>query len=473
MARGILLITCLLACGTGPSVAQGSALADEHPLYGGAVVIAETGAAGAEAAGFWMARQRASMIAPRLLWRGADGGFRSGVVSAWTWDADLTTLTLHLAPRRAERAAWVSAADVATSLKKVLTSASASATALILRDIAGAETLARGAREAAGIEVLDETTVRLRFTRVQPLALDALADLAAAPLWNAAGSEAPGRGAFIADAAGTLTANIRCADGRPFLDAVVLGTAPPSLAAVRGGRARIELAPAAAQSRPLAFPGVRVVWLVANPAGQVLRTADQRRLVFDALDVDGMVRIFFGGADSRLRTLVPPAMVPGGLLSPGARPRGSGNLQALTLRIGYPRGRDDLRLAAERVRVDLILTGARCEVQPYDAVPPRNCDLLIVDALVHEGSPEYSLWRLLTRLWQATGSKLWIPQPERDAVRWLLSVDQSLRADGWVLPLYQAVNEISLDPRLRGVQFHADGTLRLDDAWLSPRSAQP
>lgn len=469
MYRRLSNAWCLIALAAGAAIAQ-IAPVDDNALYGGQLIIAANGGTLADSPSVWILNQKQALLAPKLLWRTPDGGFLPGIVRHWNTDSDGLGIQLTLAPPEAERAAAISAADIAASLQYLLRNPNQSAAARLLQDIEGADAWIRGGGSPRGIQVVDEHTLHLRFIRPQPLVLDALAEAVAAPVWDESGSEIPGRGPFIADASGTVAANVRCPAGRPFLDRIMYATATPA-AATRGGTARIELRPGAPGMRSLVYPGRRVVWLVANPASSILRTADLRRLVYDHLDVDGMVRIFFGGADARLRTLVPPAMVPGGLLSSGSRPGGRGNLQASSLRIGHPRGQEDLRLAAERVRVDLMLAGVRCEVVAFDNQPPRNCDLIIFDALIHEGSPEYSLWRALARLEAITGSRIWTdPKPELDAVRWLLSTDRSLRTDGWILPLFQTIPVISLDPRLRNVQFYADGTLRLDDAWISPRS---
>ena len=317
----------------------------------------------------------------------------------------------------------------------------------------------------AGLRAEGERTVVLTLRRPQPLLTSALADA------NAALAAPRSTGPFAADDAGRCRPNLRFFRGRPYLDLVLLGgtdgAADPTWR--RPVPAAVGDDPGVAEGAvPVPYPGRRCVYLAANQGRPALRDAAARRAVAAAVSPGEMVRIFFGGAARPLRHLVPDGSLPEDFFRRTAPPDGEAvGAPRGRLLIGYPAGDGELELVAERVRVDLLAAGIGSDVAAFGGGAAGDCDLLVVEALIADGSAGYGVWRLLAELAAQSGDRSWLSRPQGDDVAWLVALDHELISSGRLLSLYHTGHRLWADPRLRGLRLRPDGTLHFENAWIA------
>ncbi len=444
--------------------------APERPLYGGAVErrgAPPPSLPDPAAARTIAERETALLCSARLLALAADGSVVGEAAQSWELSADRLTLVLTLRPDVVGADGEApTAADVVASLERLLVVNPDCAAALLLLDLQGAESFRRGeAENVAGLRAEGERTVVLTLRRPQPLLTRALADA------NAALAAPRSTGPFAADDAGRCRPNLRFFRGRPYLDLVILGGTNevadptwrrPVLAAVGDNPGVAEGAV------PVQYPGRRCVYLAANQDRPALRDAAVRRAVAAAVSPGEMVRIFFGSAARPLRHLVPDGSLPEAFFHQPtpldgeavSAPRGR-------LLIGYPAGDGELELVAERARVDLLEAGIGSDVAAFGGGTAGACDLLVVEALIADGSAGYGIWRLLAELAALSGDRSWLRRPSGDAVAWLVGLDHELISDGRLLPLYHTGHRLWADRRLRGLRLRPDGTLDFESAWIT------
>jgi MarR-like DNA-binding transcriptional regulator SgrR of sgrS sRNA len=219
------------------------------------------------------------------------------------------------------------------------------------------------------------------------------------------------------------------------------------------------------------YPGSSCVYLVLNASEGALRSVQARRAVVAAIDVDAMVRIFFGGAEARLPHIVPKSAAPA-LAFSGPSESGESDVGPISsntpLIIGYPRGRPGLELAAERLRVDLMVAGIEAEPRAYLAGRRVGYDMFIIENLVPDAAPAYSIWSMLVELSELTGNLAWLRRPGGDWISWLSQLDADYTDEHRLLPLYRTTYKIAVDSRLRNLKFRHDGTLDFESAWIAP-----
>lgn len=459
----------------------GNDIRTDKPLFGGAVVrLGEFVPSSHDpaAARALLEREAASLCAPPLLRFGADGRIEGNAVESWRFSQDQLSMILKLRPDVVDAKGFaLTSEDLIVSLKYLLRANPESPATRILMGIEGAAQYAtRESDEIPGLSAPDKDSVELRFRTPQPLILEALADINTAParIGLTPGAAVNCWGAFALDDSGRFIPNLSYLSGRPYLDEVIFSVEmiQPDPTWRRPVIAWVGSKPLEGQPyTKIDFPGSMCVYLVANPSHQALKEKASRLHVMRAINSEAMVRIFFAGSAQVLNHLVSekalPAKLPG---EPSSQPGGRAPSARLT--IGYPAGDAQLKLVAERIKVDLLVAGIGSEVVGYDVGSARNCDLLVIPCLISEINPAYGIWRLLCNVAEMSADRSWLRKPAGDALGWLIKLDSTLREEGLVLPLYHKPFALYSDPELRGLVFRVDGTLDYENAWIAAGSEE-
>jgi MarR-like DNA-binding transcriptional regulator SgrR of sgrS sRNA len=404
-----------------------------------------------------------------------EGRRKAALLSAWEVSNDGLTVRLHLDDNDHIGVHDITAGDLATNIHHLLTAAPQSPPALILSSISGADRfLAEQVPWLPGVNVPDDWTLEIHLEHRQPLLLDALADIRVSPVRAVAEPNDVltdlGAVQFGAGRNGVLTANGAFAGGRPFIDSVAIR---------RGNRLPADdrliiIDPsksAEAGSPSVVYPGARCVYLVFHPAGAV-RDSAQRTALLGTIDPESMVRIFFGNSGTRLTSLVPPSAVPIELIGEVVSNDVAGSAGVRTLRLAHPAGSAELRLVAERIKVDMLVAGIDVRLVEYRGERLPSCDLFLFDALIADHAPEYTLWCALVRHARMVGDGAEAVPPSGDALAWLRALTQQRNDSLDIVPLLQLRHSVALDASLRGIRFRFDGTLDLENAWIAPEGAQ-
>ena len=449
----------------------------ERPLYGGAIqrlAKSQPGFTDPALVRTVLEREAASLDHIRLLSLDGDGNIKPEAIEAWSYSVDSLSLSLKLRQGiRDISGNALTAEDIAASFHRVLRENPGSPAAGLLLDLEGAESYMSGESEGiSGVSVEDASTITLNLIRPQPLLLNALADINLAPALPV--NESTGWGPFILAGAGRYEPDMNFVRGRPFVDHLFLGGSPevqsdwrrPVL--VRVGHRITEVSDEPVR---IDYPGRRCVYLAANRRDSIgpLRLLDARSEALGAVDAESLVSIFLAGRTELLEHVVPPGALPGGAF---ALPTGpvSGIKPLRRLAIGFPEGSEELELIAGRVRVDLLVSGISADVIPFSSDTAGDCDLLLIEALIAEGSAAYSFWGSLCELYSLTGDDIWLRKPSGDDVAWLVDMEQSLRSEAMLVPLYHTAHFIWADPRIRDLGFRPDGTLDYEGAWIAEGS---
>ena len=265
--------------------------------------------------------------------------------------------------------------------------------------------------------------------------------------------------------------NLAFRRGRPYIDQLDFGLRPRSTDGWRRPVvATVGDTPASvSDGQFVPYPGSRCVFLAANPMGSVgaLAIAEIRQTCFAAIGVEEMVNIFLSEQAQVLEHIVPDSSVPASVFAESVAT--SGTMKPVgRLAIGYPAGSDELRLVAARIKVDLLVVGIAADLFACDADSAADCDLLLVERLVPDAAPAYAIWGMLCDLALFCDDAGWRRRPQLDALGWLADLEQQLRAEALLLPLYREQYGAWADSRLRGMRFRDDGTLDFEDAWIAP-----
>ncbi len=469
-ALGTLSAVLILLAGSGfldPAL-------DDRPLYGGAILRIAKSTANPVALTLVrtvLEREIAALDHIRLLELDGDGNLKPEALESWSYSESRLTLSLRLRTDiRDISGKALTAGKMAESLHRLLRENHGSPAAGLLLDIEGVEDYVSGDSEMiSGVAVEDASNMSLLLARPQPLLLYALADINLAPAHRL--NESSGWGPFIITEAGRYEPDLSFVRGRPFLDHLFIGGSPKigddwrRRVLTRVGYRPTDVSDDATR---IDYPGRRCVYLAVNRRGSSgpLRLLDARSDTLSEVDAESLVSIFLGTKAELLEHVVPPGALPGGAFGWQARP-GNGIKPLGRLVIGFPYGSEELELVAGRVRVDLLVSGISADVIPYSGDNAGNCDLLLVEALIPDGSAAYSFWCLLCELSSQTGDEVWLRRPAGDDVSWLVDLEQSLLSEAMFLPLYHTAHFVWADPQIRGLRFRPDGTLDYENAWIS------
>jgi len=358
MMRALVLALCL---------APALAAAGVRPSYGGTIRIGVGTAPrlGDGAQGPGDAFVERATAAP-LLELDAAGALAPGALAEVPLpEAGGRAFRLRLRPGLADASGRpLGAADVAARLAALLSPDAPSPDAWVALPVLGADALAeRRASLLAGVQVLSPT--ELLVTLAFPLP-EFLWLLAAAPL------ALRGAGPFVAQLRRApqdplvLVRNDRHHLGRPFADEVRVVAVDPRGAArlVEQGGLDLVLRPEAAGGRagPVLRALAATVALV-NPA-RLGPGADAARSALRALDRTELARRFVRGPAEPLRTLVPPAILPGAPHDDA--PPAVGAALPARLALLADSSAPDQRALAERIQVKLFDRGIRASVDLAD-----------------------------------------------------------------------------------------------------------
>lgn len=262
------------------------------------------------------------------------------------------------------------AADVAARLAAVLAPGSAGPDRWLALPILGADAFADGrAPLLAGVQVLSasELLVTLGFPLPEfpwVLAAPALALPGAGPFVLAT-PPAPG-------APAVLVHDDRNLDGRPFASELHVEAVDARAAARRLEQGGLELAlrpeGSGARVRPLAALAVTVA---ALQAGRLGAGAAAVRAALADLDRGELARRFVRGPAEPLRTLVPPALLPGVPPAGSGAPLPAGPAPTARIVLLGDASEPDQRALAERLQVKLYDRGVRASVELVDGARHR------------------------------------------------------------------------------------------------------
>ncbi len=366
------------------------------------------------------------------------------------------------------------AADVAQRFVAVLRDGPGSPHAWLALPVLGADAVLEGrAATLAGVQVLSPT--ELLVTLAAPLPQFPLA-LAATPL------ALPGAGPFVAAArAGAegplrLVPNARHHAGLPFAAAVELRAvdARSAARAVEQGALDLVLRPEAAGGRAgPALPALSVTVAALNRA-RLGAAAEPLRRALAALDRTELARRFARGAAEPLRTLVPPAILPG---APAPAPGERGAVPAAG---GPPRrivlvadgAAPDQRALAARLQVKLFDRGVDAALDVVDGPRLRarlaagDYDVALVQADVLVPDPALAAAQLAFATRGAAAARRALADlagpPSAEAA---LAAADRLARDLALVPLVAVAPRASRGPALEGLAARPDGVVDLAALW--------
>ena len=472
-----LLMLCLL-------LVSGFLMAQEswnQPVYGGTLLLDqgenERDFQPASADSLWH-RQMASLLYPRILDYDADGNLRPVVIKGWKLeDGGLKLTFLLYDPLQRGQVNRIKAGDILESLKFTLRTNPLSPAAILLRDVQGVKDYLRGESELEGFEVVDDQTFVFHLERAQPLLLHAFADinLSTSRFYDKPGFIAAGLGAFVRQG-DLLQANLNFIEGRPYLDYIgfkgesrIPDKARRKVAVILDPRQLVNSRDANASYA--VYPGKRCYYLVLNHNRSLMKSVARRQVIRSAVDPDALVNIFLKSIASRLTTLVPEAYIPADIQEmklSAEKGHVNGSRLDRKLMLGYQTGDRLARMVAERVKVDLLVKSMEVQLKAVTDNNYTGCDLIVTNALISRYAPEYSLWLLLHQLYLKTRNDIWLNAPTGESFSWLAEVVREYIGESVMIPLFAEDVFIKLDPRLRGVAFRPDGTLNLENTWISP-----
>ncbi|HEX9308837.1 MAG TPA: ABC transporter substrate-binding protein [Anaeromyxobacter sp.] len=464
MTRALLL--CL-------SLAPALAAAGVRPAYGGAIRVgvatAPRLADGAQGPGDAFVER--ATAAP-LLELDAAGALAPGALAEVPLpEAGGRAFRLRLRPGLSDAAGRpLGAADVASRLAALLSPDAPTPDAWIALPVLGADALAeRRAPLLAGVQVLSPT--ELLVTLAFPLPEFPWL-LAATPL------ALRGAGPFVAQPrrapqdALVLVRNDRHHLGRPFANEVRVAPVDPRAAArllAQGGLELVVRPEAAGGRAGPVIPALAATVALLNPA-RLGAGAEAARSALAALDRTELARRFVRGPAEPLRTLVPPAILPGAPREDAPAPVGA----ALPARLALlaDSSAPDQRALAERIQVKLFDRGIRATVDLADAARFRarlaagDYDVALLLVPVQAVRPALAAGQVAFAARGAQAARRTMAALaglEGDAA--LAAAARAGRALDLV-PLVASGVRVSAGPALQGLAARADGALDPGALWL-------
>lgn len=202
----------------------------------------------------------------------------------------------------------------------------------------------------------------------------------------------------------------------------------------------------------------------------MLKRPEARLSLREIIDPDAMVEIFFADTAERLTSLIPASILPLNIqaIKTGSIPENRSGLSSKNrLVLGYETGNPRAKLVAERVKVDLLVKKYNVVLREVMSGNYKGCDLFVFQSLISKTAPEYSLWLMLHDLYKKTGNDIWLHKPIKGIYKWIANITRDFLGAGYLIPLFQEDVFISVDKRLKGVTFRPDGTLNLENSWIS------
>jgi peptide/nickel transport system substrate-binding protein len=344
-------LAALLPCAAGAGV---------RPAYGGTVRVGLAGPPGGTGPGALLA---ARATAAPLLEVDARGRLAPGALAEVpAAEAGARAFRLRLRPGLVDAAGRpIGAEQLAAHLAALLRDRGGAA--WVALPVLGADAVLDGrAPLLGGVQVLSPVEVLVTLAFPLPELPWLLAALPAA---------LPGAGPFTAEPsrspdAVVLRANPRHHLGRPFADAVELRAVDARGAArqLEQGSLHLVVRPEAAggiAAPPL--PALAATVAIVNPA-RLGPAAEGVRRALEALDRGDLARRLVRGRGEPLRTLVPPAILPGAPPPPAAAAPAAAAARRIALLADA--SAPDQRALAERIQVKLFDGGLRAAVEPAD-----------------------------------------------------------------------------------------------------------
>jgi peptide/nickel transport system substrate-binding protein len=367
------------------------------------------------------------------------------------------------------------AAEVASSLARLLAREPASPHAWVALPILGADALLDGrAVTLPGVQVLSSVELLVTLAFPLPEFPWALAALPSAVVSRTGAGAGPFQIAAQDGRTVRLAPNLHHARGRPFADALLLVAldARGAARALAAGEVALVLRPEAAGPGALAAPPL--VALVAAVSSRRLGAgAEPVRRALAALDRAELVRLFARGPAAPLRTLVPPAAGgAGGVPEPAAA--GAAGAPPPRIALLVPAEAGEPRAVAERIQVKLFDRGVRAAVEPEPrerfaarlAAGDADVALVAVPVLALRPALAAGQIALATRGPAAARramSELAGLAPEAAAAR-----TRELARALDLVPLLTSGQRITPAPSLQGAAPGPDGGLAAGDLWLAP-----
>lgn len=419
-------------------------------------------------------RQKISLLYPRLIRPELEESVSRSIILRYIPRRSENSVRLFLRDRDTNPAGrLVTALDFKTQMELVLGDTNTNHIwYTVLNRLQGAQAYKNNAADSVtGIIVESEFVVRLQFDnqRMAPLSMFADSHLAASRDYVGPRYFSTGRGPFFRDTAGVYSANKQYCFGRPYIDFVLLGTSGSetmrrnaivlNLAMIRDGKETPG-------NVALTYPGKNCVYVVFNSNSAELQSKKVRHFLAGLIDAESLATIFFKDTADVLHRLVPDEYLPFDSLPVKNEVVNSIEPISRPLLIAYPAGKEQLKLIAERLLVDLLVARVETRLVSYAGNPPANADMVVASTLVHEDIASHGIWKLLNQYLPSSNQ---IDSPWIDEVAWLLEMEKLVNAESLIVPLLQTDHTVYLPPSLQGVRFFIDGTLDFEDAWITRR----
>lgn len=444
------------------SLAPALAAAGVRPAYGGTIRV---GAAATE-----LERLVARATSAPLLEVDAAGALVPGALAEVpVAEAGARAFRLRVRPGLVDASGRaLGAADVAARLTALLAPGTPGVERWAALPVLGADALAEGrAPLLAGAQVLSATELLLTLAFPLPelpwlLAAPALALPAAGP-YTLAPRPSPAEPLV-------LVHNDRHHRGRPFASEVRLEPVEGRAAArqLEQGSLALVLRPEASGPRGASLAPLAVTLAALQPA-RLGAGAPAVRAALAAVDRGELARRFVRGPAEPLRTLVPPALLPGG---PPEEPPPSGPAPAGRIVLLADASAPDQRALAERLQVKLFDRGVRATVDLVDGARHRarladgDYDVALVTVHVQALRPALAAGQIA---WATRGA---------DAARRTLAALAGLEGEAALAAAARAGRELDLvplvavgmraswAPALQGVAALPDGVVDPGALWL-------
>jgi len=365
----------------------------------------------------------------------------------------------------------IGAADVAARLAALLAGGPRSPHAWIALPILGADALLEDrAPLLAGVQVLSPTELLVTLAFPLPELPFLLATPAAA---------LPGAGPFVAGTRRSaadplvLRANEHAHRGRPFADALEIRAVDPRAAARQLEERALDLVlrPEAAGARagpPL--PALTATVAVVN-AARLGPGAEAVRRALAALDRGELARRFVRGPAEPLRTLVPPAVLPG---APPAAAAAAGEPASVPARLTLlaDASAADQRALAERIQVKLFDRGLRAGVELVDRarfaerLAAGGYDVALLSVPVAGLRPALAAGQIAFAARGAAAARRAMAGLAGLSGEAALAAADRIARDLDLVPLVASGIRVSLGPALQGLEPGADGGFDPGALWL-------
>ncbi len=368
------------------------------------------------------------------------------------------------------------AADVAARLSALLARDARSPHAWVSLPILGADALIDGrAALLAGVQVLSPTELLVTLAFPLPELPFLLATPAAA---------LPGAGPFVLAGRRSpsdplvLRANEHHHRGRPFADALELRPVDPRGAArqLEQGALDLVLRPEAEGGRAgPALPPLTATVAVVN-AARLGTGAEAVRRALGALDRGELARRFVRGPAEPLRTLVPPAILPGAPPAAAAPVRASAPAPG---RLAFLADASvaDQRALVERIQVKLFDAGLRAGVELVERgrfaerLAAGDYDVALLSVPVTGLRPALAAGQVAFAARGGAAARRAMASLAGLSGDAALTAADRLARDLDLVPLVASGLRASLRPALRGLEPGADGGFDPGALWLLARGS--